>query len=258
MIGGVSYNNRGIIFQATVDVLLGRRRVELLERTVCRQRPATGTLLRLRAGQPRRTAAASQRLGPSRIPDRRMPVTAPGLHRQRSMRCFYDFTFVAADEAEQRNESLFTRATYQINDDWSTYMNASVARVKSFGRYAPVPSSPWPGGQPFIPVGSPNHPAVRFPGAGYNANVPYFLRHRFAALGNRDTLIDNNNYNFLLGAEGQLGDFYLDFGVRSTESKYYEFGRNYVVGGLAQQFIEDGRYDVYNPFQNDRSTCSTA
>ena len=250
MIGGVSYNNRGIIFQA--DRAFSAGGASSYSNELYAANPAPGTLYGFVPGS-RVNGSASQGLGPSLIPDPDA-CNGPGFSGGANGRCLYDFTFVAADEAEQPNESLFTRATYQINDDWSTYMNASVARVKSFGRYAPVPSSPWPGGQPFIPVGSPNHPAVRFPGAGYNANVPYFLRHRFAALGNRDTLIDNNNYNFLLGAEGQLGDFYLDFGVRSTESKYYEFGRNYVVGGLAQQFIEDGRYDVYNPFQNDRST----
>jgi len=250
MIAGVSYNNRGIVFQRDRPWSAGG--ASSYSNELYAAIPAPTRLFGFRQGA-RINGTAAQGLGPTLIPAA-SACNGPGFLPS-ATRCLYDFTFVAADEAEQRNESLFTRGTFQINEDWSTYMNASVTRVKSFGRYAPVPSSPWlDGAQPFIPVGSPNHPAVRFPNAGYNASVPYFLRHRFAALGNRDTVIDNNTYNFLLGAEGQLGDFYLDFGVRSTESKYYELGRNYVVGGLAQQFIEDGRYDVYNPFQNDRAT----
>ena len=170
-----------------------------------------------------------------------------------TQRCFYNFNLVSADEAEIRNSSLFARGNYEINEDWSTYLNANVSRVVSFGRDAPVPSSPFPGGAPFIPVGSPNHPAVRFPTAGYNPNVPYFIRTRFSALGNRDTTTDANVYYFDVGFEGRIGAFDVNFGGRHVESKYLELGRNYVVGGLAQQAIASGRYNIYNPNANPRS-----
>jgi iron complex outermembrane receptor protein len=247
MLAGISYSNRGIIFQRERDYSAGG--VSTFSNNFMVATPSPGSLYGFVPGG----FLANPTNGS--VPPGANACNGPGFTTSgsgTSRRCFYDFTFVAADEAEIRNESLFTRGSYQINDDWSTYMNANVSRVKSFGRYAPVPSSPWPGGQPFIPVGSPNHPAVRFPTAGYNPNVPVFLRHRFAALGNRDTLIDSQVYNLLLGAEGQIGDFFLDFGVRTSEFKYVEFGRNYVVGGLAQQFIASGAYDIYAPFQNGR------
>mgnify|MGYP005752747351 CR=1 FL=1 len=171
--------------------------------------------------------------------------------------CFYDFTSQSADEAEIRQESLFARGNHQINDDWSTYLNTSVSRSFTFGRYAPVPSSPWPGGSPFIPVGSPNHPAVRFPDAGYDADTPYFLRHRFAALGPRDSQTDQNAYHFNAGVEGRIGSVFLDIGARRTEQKFYELGRNFVVGNIAQQLIADGSYDIYNPFQVPRSVLDS-
>ncbi len=169
-------------------------------------------------------------------------------------RCIYDFTALAADEAAIKNESLFARGTYNINIDWQAYMNASVSRVQSFGRYAPVPSSPWPGGRIFIPVGSPNHPAVRAPDDGYDPTVPYMAMHRFAALGPRDTSTDANQYDVNFGAMGTIGNFDIDFGARRTESQYYELGRNYVVGAIAQDFISSGRYDLYDPFGVDDAT----
>ena len=162
--------------------------------------------------------------------------------------CFYDFTLLAADEAAIENGSLFARGQYEINDDFTLYMNTSVFRLQSFGRYAPVPSSPFPGGAPFIPVGSPNHPAVRFPDAGYDPNTPLFLAHRFAAGGPRDTSIDENQYDLNIGVEGRIGNFDIDVGFRYNDAQYYDLGRNYVVGGLAQQAIADGRYDIYDPF----------
>lgn len=151
-------------------------------------------------------------------------------------RCVYDFTAVAADEAEVKNQSVFIRGDYKITDDWTGYLAASVSRVKSFGRYAPTPA--------FVPISatSPNNP---LPGQPVN------LYHRFAAAGNRDNNTDNNYYNFNLGAQGVIGNVDVDFGVRRSDSQFYELGRNYIVRPLAQQAIDAGDYDIQNPSQND-------
>lgn len=246
IIAGASYNNRGIIFQRDRPWSAGG--VSTFSNNLFSAIPAPGTLYGFRAGgflaNPTNGSVA-----PGGCSEPGFTISGTGA----ATRCFYDFTFVAADEAEIRNSALFTRANYEINEDWSTYLNANISRVKSFGRYAPVPSSPWPGGSIFIPVGSPNHPAVRFPNAGYNATQPVFLRHRFAAAGNRDTTTDANVYYFDLGFDGRIGDFDVNFGGRHVESKYLELGRNYVVGGLAQQEISSGRYNIYNPSGNSRA-----
>jgi iron complex outermembrane recepter protein len=246
LLAGASYNTRGIIFQRERDYSAGG--ASTFSNNLRVATPAAGTLYGFVPGGFVNVNGTAALPGFNcNDPGRGFTLNPSG------SRCFYDFTFVAADEAELHGQSLFARGNYQINDDWSTYFAANVARSKSFGRYAPVPSSPWPGGLPFIPVGSPNHPAVRFPNAGYNASVPYFLAHRFAALGNRDTSTDQNSYNLNFGFEGTLGEVFIDAGVRHSEQQYYELGRNYVVGGLAQQAIADGSYNVYDPFNVPRS-----
>ncbi|NKI35016.1 TonB-dependent receptor [Wenzhouxiangella sp. XN79A] len=174
--------------------------------------------------------------------------------------CFYDFTLQSADEAATRNESLFTRSRYDINADWSVFMNAQVNRVKTFGRYAPVPSSPWlVGGFGAIVLepGTPNHPATPPSAGGLN---PFFdtyqgvaddivlLTHRFAANGPRDTSTDAQLYDVDLGAQGRIGNFDVEFGMRRTESQYTEIGRNYIVSALAQPQITNGNYNIYDPF----------
>ena len=150
--------------------------------------------------------------------------------------CVYDFTQVAADEASVKNMSVFMRGDYQIADNWTGYLSASVSRVDSFGRYAPTPG--------FIPIDadSPNNP---LPGQAVN------LYHRFAAAGNRDNFTDNNYYNLNLGVQGTVGSIDVDAGIRRSDSQFYELGRNYIVRPLAQQFFNDGTYDVINPSQND-------
>lgn len=150
-------------------------------------------------------------------------------------RCAYNFRAVSADEAEVKNHSVFMRGDYKITDNWTGYLAASVSRVTSFGRYAPTPG--------FIPIDatSPNNP---LPGQPVN------LYHRFAAAGNRDNSTDNNYYNFNVGAQGVIGNVDIDFGVRRSDSRFYELGRNYIVRPLAQRFINDGTYNITNPSLN--------
>ena len=251
LIAGASYANRGIIYDRDSPYKgLGS---SSFSNNFINANPAPGTLYGfVPAGFLANPTNGSVVPGGCSDPGFRIVTTAAS-GAASSRRCLYNFNLVSASEAEIRNSALFARANYEINEDWSTYLNANVSRVKSFGRYAPVPSSPFPGGAPFIPVGTPNHPAVRFPTAGYNPNVPYFIRHRFAALGNRDTTTDANVYSFDLGFDGRIGNVDVNFGARHVESKYLELGRNYVVGGLAQQAIASGSYNIYNPSANSRT-----
>lgn len=249
IMAGASYSNRGIIFQR--DRAWSAGGLSTFSNNFMVANSAPGTRFGFTPGGFLANPTNGSRVpGPTGCTDPGFQSGGTGA----ATRCFYDFTFVAADEAEIRNSSLFTRANYEINEDWSTYLNANVSRVKSFGRYAPVPSSPWlAGAQPFIPVGSPNHPAVRFPNQGYDPTRPVFLRHRFAALGNRDTTTDANVYYFDLGFDGRIGNFDVNVGGRHVESKYLELGRNYVVGEIAQTFIQNGTYNIYNPSGNSRT-----
>jgi len=174
--------------------------------------------------------------------------------------CNYDFTLQAADEAQIENQSLFARGRYDVNRDWSIYMNANVSRVRSFGRYAPVPSSPWlVGGFGAIVLGPglPNHPATPPDQGGLNPNWAAYqdnaddillLTHRFAANGPRDTSTDGQVYDFDVGVQGRIGNFDLDVGLRRTESQYNELGRNYIVSALAQPQFDSGAYNIYDPF----------
>jgi iron complex outermembrane recepter protein len=252
LMAGASYNNRDIVFQR--DRAWSSGGASVFSNNFAPANDSPGSLYGFAPG----AFLAHPTFG-SIVPGD--GCTGPGFSSS-DIRCFYDFTALAADEASIKNESLFARGSYDINMDWSLYMGAGVSRVTSFGRYAPVPSSPWPGGQPFIPVGSPNHPAN--PNgfnagntADYDPTRPVFVRHRFAALGPRDSNTDANVYDLNVGAEGRYAGFDIDFGLRSTESQFNDLGRNYVVGPIAQSFIESGRYNIYDPFSVDAATANS-
>ncbi|MDX1549079.1 MAG: TonB-dependent receptor, partial [Lysobacter spongiicola] len=148
-------------------------------------------------------------------------------------RCVYNFNAVAADEASYNNKSFFSNGTFDINDDWSMYLRTSVANTKSFGRYAPTPGV-----------------VELAPDAAGNPNPGYitYLYHRFAAAGNRDNNTNSNVYDINLGFDGRLSDNAdLRAGVRYNTYDYKEFGKNYIVGSLAQQAINNGSYNIYDP-----------
>lgn len=158
-------------------------------------------------------------------------------------RCRYDFTGTAADEAATSSKSLFARGEVKINADWSSYFNGSVSRNTSFGRYAPVP------GEVLIEPGT--------PGDLLGRAEPYYLAHRFAAGGNRDTLTDTNVYDATLGFKGLVMGWDVDVGVRKTVSQYYEIGRGFVIETLARQAIADGLYNILDPFGADPAVLAS-
>lgn len=167
--------------------------------------------------------------------------TAPG---QAGNICSFNFNAIAANEATADTSALFASGDYSINDAWSTYFQASVTRNESFGRYAPTP------GQVFVPEGSPNDPV---PGDGRGA----FVRHRFAAVGPRDTNTDENGYDVMIGFKGRVSEVDVEFGARQYENQAYELGRNFIVRRLAEQSIAQGLYDLRNPFGADRNTLNS-
>ena len=171
-------------------------------------------------------------------------------------RCQYNFNATNANEASDSLESIFLKADQRINDDWSVFANASVARTRSFGRYAPAPDSNffYPGQQ--TPVDSfnnptnpnawfydPNNPdAVAFDPDRAGENREVFIFHRFAAGGNRDSFVDNENLDFMIGAEGTVGQFDVDFGARRVRSKTYDIGYGYLAGATAWNLV-----NTFNP-----------
>lgn len=178
--------------------------------------------------------------------------------------CAYNYNATNAQEASTGNQSAFVKAEYEINDDWRLFSHTLVSKTKSFGRYAPSLNDA--GDAKHLSDDSPNNPI--------NPNSPFYdaefadfianarlediangdaprlveIRHRFAALGNRDNGVDNWSTDFLLGVDGQIGDVFVDFGARKNKTKTYEIGRNYLMGSNARAAMDSGAYMLNDPF----------
>ncbi|WP_333606515.1 TonB-dependent receptor plug domain-containing protein [Arsukibacterium sp.] len=162
-------------------------------------------------------------------------------------RCQFNFNATNANEASIGNEAVFVKMDHEFANDWSIYANASVAKTNSFGRYAPAPDSNIFYSGLATPVDSYNNPTN--PGAWmydannpnrvpFNAelagpNQPVFFYHRFAAMGNRDNDINNENIDFLIGSQGRVGEVDVDFGVRRVRNTTLGLGNGYLAASTA-------------------------
>ncbi|KFL36030.1 TonB-dependent receptor plug domain-containing protein [Arenimonas donghaensis] len=171
--------------------------------------------------------------------------------------CSFNFREVAANDAKVDNTSVFVRADHQINDNWSVYGAASMSKVETFGRYAPVP------GVVVVEDGTMNDinngvacgAGGCAPGTTDGLATYYF--HRFAAAGNRDNWTDTTNADYLIGFQGRLTDTIgIDFGLRRTDYKYVELGRGYIVASLAEAAANNGDYDLSDPYGADPDVLS--
>lgn len=185
-----------------------------------------------------------------------------------STRCFYDFRPDQAAEAESETYAFFARGKYQLTGTWDLEFNAGTDRLQSYGQNAPAPSSPWPGGAPALPPGSPNHPTTPPGLGGLNPDYddPYYqqyadeelhVAHRFAAAGPRETSTDAHIEDLGIRATGELDDWDLEVGVRHNEYRSIAFADNLLVGDAAQDRINRGTYNLYDPQGISRENLNT-
>ncbi len=174
-------------------------------------------------------------------------------------RCAYDFTLVSADEASISNKSLYVKGKHQVSENWNLWANASFTQTKSFGRYAPVPDSSFFSTP--LTANSPNNP-TNPNGNVYNPNLgldPQAVNwwHRFDALGNRDSTVTNEMLDLLIGTTGQVGNSEVEFGIRRTKNRTADVGHNFLLRSAASANIENGSYDLNNPYATPESVLNS-
>ena len=176
--------------------------------------------------------------------------TVPNSSSPNGTRCAYDFTLVSADEASTENKSFYAKATHEINDNWELWANTTFSQSESFGRYAPVPDSSYFGAA--LTANSPNNPTnpnspLYDPSLGLDPQAVNWW-HRFDALGARDGTVTAQQLDFLIGTTGQVGNAEVEFGLRHTDNRNNDVGRNYLLRSSAFALIEDGSYNLLDPF----------
>ncbi len=186
----------------------------------------------------------------------------PGAGIAGGERCAYDFRLESANEASIENQSFYVKARHEISDNWELWANAGVYETKSFGRYAPAPDgSVFSANSTPLSADSPNNPSnpdsPLYDPANWPTPQAVHWRHRFDALGNRDNNITTTNTAFEIGTTGQVGRAEVEFGLTRANSNSVNIGRNYLLRSAAGAAIEDGSYNLANPYGSPASVLNS-
>ena len=156
---------------------------------------------------------------------------------------YADIAWHLQPNARYERESLFFNFDHPLGKNTDVYLDFRASWADTAERYAPPV-----GTFSFTPSEALKQTLRQDPEIDTLPDK-VFLAHRFVGHGNRDWLTDTDEYDVTLGFRGRFWD-----GINyNTYVRYYrhdavQIGDTFVSETLAQQAIEEGRYDIENPF----------
>jgi iron complex outermembrane receptor protein len=169
--------------------------------------------------------------------------------------CRYDPSLLATAEPELRSTGLSAHADFEINEGLAGFVDGWLGRARSEGQDQPrIAFDPaFPSGAVsliLIPPDSPNHPANRFPGLGYDASRPVYLRHRFVASGALREGGKERAHSLRAGLRGERDGIEWSITLQQAQSRLEDRSDGVLSGTRAAVAIASGQYDIYAPYAN--------
>ena len=158
--------------------------------------------------------------------------------------CGFGYADISAQTGSVERYSTFVDASYQLTDDVNVYAENRYSRINSFGRYAPAVG--------FFAVNEPARIENGLtPVAGANG-APFLAFHRFVAHGPRDDNAKRDEFDMVLGIEGELADGSITFDAFARHYYYSatEEGNTYIVQSILEDLVASGGYDVLDPLSS--------
>ena len=155
--------------------------------------------------------------------------------------CGFGYADISAQTGEVERYSTFVDASYQLTDDINVYAENRYSRINSFGRYAPAVG--------FFGVNEPARIENGLtPVAGANGQ-PFLAFHRFVAHGPRDDNTTRDEFDIVVGLEGELADGRVTFDAFARHYYYSatEEGNTYILQNILEDLAATGAYDVLDP-----------
>ena len=155
--------------------------------------------------------------------------------------CGFGYADISAQTGSVERYSTFVDASYELTPDIQSYVETRYSRINSFGRYAPAVG--------FFEVDEPTRLANGLdPVLGANGE-PFSAFHRFVGHGPRDDDTTRDEFDFVLGMEGDIADGSMSFDVYARRYFYSaaEEGNTYIVESIIEDLAATGEYDVLRP-----------
>ena len=159
---------------------------------------------------------------------------------------YADIAWHLQPNARYGRESLFFNLDYPLGKNVDMYLDFRSAWADTSERYAPPV-----GTFSFTPSEALKQKLRRDPEIDTFPDK-ILVAHRFVGHGNRDWRTDTDEYDLTLGFRGRFIDaIHYNTYVRYYRHDAVEIGDTFVSETLAQQAIEEGRYDIKNPFSTN-------
>ena len=175
--------------------------------------------------------------------------TPPGIFGTTGSGCGFGYADVSKMTGDVDRANTFLSANYEITDDTNLYIQNSLSRVESSGRYAPAVG--------FFRVDG---------GVDANANgeftpngEDFYLFHRFVGHGPRDETFVGFEIDTVVGVEGVVGqDIDYDAYYRVFETDIKNLGRGYTSLSSVEAAVANNSYDFVNPANPANAAAITA
>ena len=141
--------------------------------------------------------------------------------------CGYAFANISANRAELEKLNGYVFGRYELNERAELYARALVVKNEAFGRYAPAAAN-WP----FPPADHPHNPFdldQMIADGLVTDQAELFGYYRWDNVGNRNSFVDDFQWDFSAGIAGHLND-------RISFDAYVQTGR-YESDDLGQYFL---------------------
>ena len=169
--------------------------------------------------------------------------------------CGFAFGDIWWDAASYEQQSAILSLDHPLGDDAELHLDLNVRQADSAFRYAPSVD--------VFSFNLPQDAAKRTallqaintaPSVDFIAddNDLFSIGHRFVGHGNRDWLTEFEEYDISLGVEGRLAEeFGYDARIEAYRFDSFLTGNTLVHARTVRQAVEDGEYNLVDPFSQD-------
>ena len=161
--------------------------------------------------------------------------------------CGFAWAEIAWGWERRERESLFLNLDHPLGEDADMYVDARIAQGDTVSpRFAPSV-----GTFSFTPSETLRRQLLQDPEID-TLPEKLFVAHRFVGHGNRDWRTDLEEHDLTLGVQGRFASAAgYDMHLRYYRSDAVVDGDTFVSESAIQRAIEEGRYDLENPFSTD-------
>ncbi len=174
-----------------------------------------------------------------------VPGTNPAGITNGDKGCGFAYGDIWWDTASYEQKSAILNLDHPLGENADLHLDANITQADSAFRYAPSVDvfSFEPNDDLIQVIGS------ALSGVDVDSDDRFAVGHRFVGHGNRDWVAESEEYDLSVGVEGRLSEgLGYDARVRAYRFDSSVTGATLVHAGRIREKIEEGEYDLENPF----------